>query len=174
MSRIKHYLKRLIILTFVTTLTGCSTSGESTNGLGLDVSGQWFVSLFETNVNAPGGTFQMLLLNGSASLSPSLSLNSTVNGTFVYNNALPEVCSIGGINGTVTGSIVGNKIIFTLDGDNDAFTLNFAGITTNNKMQGEWNIIFVEELALAEGAAEDAEAETFNCGMNGTLSGVKS
>lgn len=171
MSKIKHYLKQIVILTFVAVLTGCSTSGESTNGLGLDVSGKWFVNLFETNVNAPGGTFQMLLSNGTASLSPSLSLTSSVNGTFSYNNALTGICSIGGVNGTVTGSIVGNKIVFSLDNETEGFTLSFAGITSNNAMQGDWNLIFVEEIP-----SEDPEAdpETFNCGMNGTLTGTKS
>ena len=170
MRKILSSLYVIVIIVGYSFLSGCSSSGDTSGGLGLDLSGQWRGDLTDRRYQTSAGDITFLLQYTSASLSPTTSIESTVFGTFSYVNYLDDVCPISSIIGTFTGTIVGNKVVFASDEAGDFF-LNVSAIANNQQMAGEWNMHF--EYTITDGAGDTATSTTFACNLFGPWNGVK-
>ncbi len=174
---------KTLLITVIIALTGCSSGGSSQSGLGLDLGGFWTGTLTERNTGRFAGTidfgFQSKIneLNGVAT-------SPTIDGTFTYQNALTLDCPLGGINGILQGTVVGNQVLMNISEGDYAFAMS--AVATNQRMTGDWNMTFtytiqveveVEVEVEGEDATSDAAAATedqeVTCGLSGTWQASK-
>lgn len=159
------------------TLSACSSGGTSESGLGLDVSGQWRGSLVERRSGRAAGniSFSFQSSAGSATLNPLTSGDQTVNGSVAFENLLSDDCPIRSLVGTINGTVVGNDVVIGGEESND-FTITLAGVVTNARIEGDWNMHFEFEqtvVTIDEEGNEEEETIDVACNNFGTWTAVK-
>jgi len=131
------------VVASISSLSSCSSGGNSQTGLGLELGGFWTGTLTQSHSGRTAGTVNFGFQNTVNALT-GVTSSPKVTGTFTYENALVNECPILSAVGDIQGTVTGNTLIMSSTGSstNTTYTLNMSAQATNQQMVGDWNLSF--------------------------------